>query len=584
MFRNGSPYNLYLIFILIGGFLVRLWGIDFGLPYLYHQDEGMTMNVTLGFGTGDLHPHYFWHPHLIHYSLFFIYGCYFLLGKGLGWFASLSDFERLFFTNPSSFYLIGRFVMGVLFGTATIWATYTLARKVFSRRVALLSAFFMALPFLHVRNSHYMRHDVPVTFFITCCVAAYLGMVSGGRRAAYLGSGFLTGLAISANWNALLLVPLYGVAHLLRVFDRSQPERMSFWHPLLFGGLLMMGLGLFMTSPFVFLDFPSVFKEFGLLVNRALGPGSSAGWSFNLAYAKEILPIGVGWAFLIAACLGLVFVLGHPEKKAIFLILFPLIYYLVFENLESKLPPYVMPLTPFLCILAAVAVEACCSRLTLPQFWKTVLTGSLAGALIFPSAASDIYHNYLLSQKDTRTSAKEWIETHIPPHSVIALERYLAIQAWVPPLAETSGQNEAILKELKLQNPLKGKTREALQRFQIAGPRYELIDISDRESYFPKYENHYDFDALRARGVDYVVLSSFWRDRVTNSPKISRFYQKLDEKAELVKVFHPFRNEKETVAVLYGVHGPFEGLYRFNRPGPTIKIYALHPSAKRGRR
>src|SRR5207245_2101204 len=42
------------------------------------------------------------------------------------------------------------------------------ARELFSRRVALVAAGFLAVAFLHVRDSHFGVTDVPVTFLTVC--------------------------------------------------------------------------------------------------------------------------------------------------------------------------------------------------------------------------------------------------------------------------------------------------------------------------------------------------------------------------------------------------------------------------------
>src|SRR5262249_49500802 len=63
-----------LIVILALALIIRLVGIQFGLPYVYFTDEALLVNHAVAFGTGDLNPHFFGYPSLYMYVLFVIYG------------------------------------------------------------------------------------------------------------------------------------------------------------------------------------------------------------------------------------------------------------------------------------------------------------------------------------------------------------------------------------------------------------------------------------------------------------------------------------------------------------------------------
>src|SRR3989338_423988 len=154
--------HIPIIAILTLAFLVRIIGINFGLPDLYHADEPIIVNHALAYGTGDLNPHFFKVPPLVSYLLFMCYGVYFALGRAVGFFSELEDFQNLFLTDPTNFYLIGRIIFGVLCGTATIYVFYRLLNRFFSRSHALLGSFFLAFAFLHVRDSHYIYADTPL--------------------------------------------------------------------------------------------------------------------------------------------------------------------------------------------------------------------------------------------------------------------------------------------------------------------------------------------------------------------------------------------------------------------------------------
>src|SRR5512141_2904418 len=66
------------------GLGLRLWGINFGLPYTYAPDEAWHMSVWLAMiKNADLNPHWLGYPHLA----FYVHGLVFLI---YGWLGTLA--------------------------------------------------------------------------------------------------------------------------------------------------------------------------------------------------------------------------------------------------------------------------------------------------------------------------------------------------------------------------------------------------------------------------------------------------------------------------------------------------------------
>ena len=55
--------------ILALAFLLRLVGVQFGLPHLYHADEPIVVNHAVAYGAGDFNPHFFKIPPLVKINL-----------------------------------------------------------------------------------------------------------------------------------------------------------------------------------------------------------------------------------------------------------------------------------------------------------------------------------------------------------------------------------------------------------------------------------------------------------------------------------------------------------------------------------
>src|SRR5215207_7959158 len=95
-----------LVAQLIGIFLialgVRLWGIDFGLPYGQIPDETTDVTQSFQIAKGELPPYPF---HRVTWSLFQlpVHGVHFVALKLANLQFSLTDFEAYYYTNRSLF-------------------------------------------------------------------------------------------------------------------------------------------------------------------------------------------------------------------------------------------------------------------------------------------------------------------------------------------------------------------------------------------------------------------------------------------------------------------------------------------------
>src|SRR5262249_46058370 len=159
-----------------------------GVPYAVGIDEPIVVDHALRIlRTGDWNPHVFNYPTLVIYLQAALDIVRFLFGAVAGEWSSLDGLTM------TAVYPTGR-VGAALIGGTGVWLTYRLGVELGSRPVALLAAALMAVRPMHVRESHFVLTDVPMTALMT--LAMWL-MLRAGRRStprAYAWAGAACGL------------------------------------------------------------------------------------------------------------------------------------------------------------------------------------------------------------------------------------------------------------------------------------------------------------------------------------------------------------------------------------------------------
>ena len=195
--------------ILLLAFFLRVWGIGFGLPHLYHADEPIVVNHALNFANGDFNPHFFNIPPLTSYLLFWVYGILFIVGKIAGAWSDSAQFAHLFFRDPTLFYVVGRLFLGVLPSILSIYVLMSWVRQQGrSDFFVHLAGFLFAVCFVHVSDAHYIYADIPLVFAMI--VFFYqLHMVDFSLIRNHIWLGALIGIAAAFKYNGIFLALPY---------------------------------------------------------------------------------------------------------------------------------------------------------------------------------------------------------------------------------------------------------------------------------------------------------------------------------------------------------------------------------------
>ena len=183
---------------------LRLWSIDHGLPYSYNLDErAHFVPHAVAMTGGDLNPGYFINPPLLTYLLA-AYLSVIHLGGVEDWFAN----------DPTAVFTAARMV-SVVFGVATVAATYAAGRAWFGRTAGLVAAAIMAVAFMPVFYSRLALNDGPGV--LPCALALWCSalVLKTGSRNALLAGGAAVGAAASFKYSdGAIVIALVAAAFL----------------------------------------------------------------------------------------------------------------------------------------------------------------------------------------------------------------------------------------------------------------------------------------------------------------------------------------------------------------------------------
>ena len=516
------------------------------------------MERAVRFHQGDLNPRFFNWPSLYMYVVAGAYGLVF------GW--SPDGVAGAFARNPAQFYLVAR-VLTALFGTATLAVLYVTGRLAYGRTVAILAAGLLAVDFLHVRDSHWVTTDVPLTFLVTLATFCALRYWRGGRARDAWAAGLAAGLATSVKYPGGLAFLALLVAHAARHPGRPAWHRLVGRDTVAGAGLAVVGFALgtpfAVLTPVAFLR--GVMDELREVHTVQFGNEADApGYLFHLLYS---LPEAMGWPVYLLAAAGLAWAAAARTAREAVLLAFAVPYLVVIMTWSSRFERYAIPLLPTLTLLAAVAVvrigawvgaRGRRSGWPRPGRIAPAVVLSIAVLLCVPALARVVAYHRLLGRPDTRELGSGWIERQVPPGARIALEPYgVSLPVARRQLREAPG------------------TLAGLQ--QPPPPALAPSPSGREDGYWVVRLETYDLDRLVGDGVEYVVLSGFvyqrHRQACDRHPAPCRFYAELDARAELV--FSASPGVDDATLRVGDIYSPLTRLRERRHPGPPIRIYRL---------
>lgn len=406
-----------LIFIVILGFALRLFGINWDQGFHLHPDERQLIFVAdqINFFK-NLNPNFFNYGSLPVYLL-----------KG-----SAQLFDLILPTSLATYdgmLFLGRY-FSILADLGTIYLIFKISLLLFKdRKIALFSSFFYAIAFFPIQNSHFFIVDTFLTFFITLLIFALLRYLKKPIPQDVVLIAFAAACAATTKITAVLFLPFIALVLFVKTKTLKDISIFSFFF-LLFSFLFM---------PYAYLNWQKFLQDISLQLQLSSNPYI---FPYTLQYVatvpyfyylKNIFLWGLGPVIAGLSILGLFFIIRNlfvrvkdqvslNTKYVMLTTLFYLFYFLVVGRSAVKFMRYMLPMYPFFAILAGYSFSKLAGggvkTSTGPvKFIATslILVFAVFWALMFVG---------IYSHKHTRIAATEWIHQNIPAGSAIAVEHW----------------------------------------------------------------------------------------------------------------------------------------------------------------
>jgi hypothetical protein len=553
--------------------VLRSIGLQYGLPAVYNPDEVAIMSRALSFAKGTLNPHNFLYPTFYFYVLFAWVGIYLAFVWVTGRVDSIASLQRLYFLDPTGIYTAGR-ALGVAAGTATVALLYRLAARLTDQRTALAAAIFLAVAPLHVRDSHYVKHDVPATLAI---VVAYLAIVrvwpcarhDGPNRRNTILAGAACGMAFSTHYYCVFLAIPLAIA----IVSGWRSRGVSASLRELTIGAIASAFVFFLLSPFLLVEPATAIRDVianrEIVIDRAVTSGAFAP---ARRYLEMLSADAAGLPIALLGIAGVIGMLANAPSRAALLLAFPLPFLLFISN-TAPASRYLNPVLPFLAIFAAWTVTALAARFraSAAVFWILVLAAAAPG--LRTSIATDLF----MRRDDTRTLAQRYIESYLPQGTTILTQPYSAA---LQPSRE--GLVEALTRNLGSAEAASIKFQLQLSLDPYPAPSYRLLYLGrgglDAEKIYVDPSSLAGSDAiaaLRRLGVAYVLIKRYNKP----DPETLPFLTVLAREGRRLAEFSPYRagdvGGTATQADPFLHNTDARIVDELERPGPPLELWQI---------
>ena len=560
---------------LIGIFLialgVRLWGIDFGLPYGQIPDETADITTSFQIARGQL-PTYPFHRVAWPLLQLPLHGVHFAALKLTNSQYSLADFEATYYTQRSTFIMTARIAMALLCALCII-PLYAIGYDLTERHTGgLLSALVFAVHPAQAYLAHTGLPDALATVFAAISLWAALRIARTGQPRWYIIGGLATALALLLRLQLVTIGGALLVGHLVYGLRQAPTQRSLVVTRL--GWLIAGGLiGLVVFNPLFVLDPAAVLKDFqfilserlvGTYQNDAHAQTSLANSFYNLQQNLMLPVIFMRPIVMLGAFLGIVFGVLNRNIRVLIVVVFACFALPILTTPGPRITFWLGLAIP----CAALVSYAVISLAAYPRGRRPA--AAMAVIVVAWCSVETIKINTVFSQPTTQELAYEYITTQWPAETAI-LEGDPFVYS--VPLSRTVGSMERIAAVESL---------PASYDFFLKNPdliRQPAYDVYGSE-YRTEIESEDDLTQFLAdNAIEYVIEVEWCQGQITYGNLSDLTFPLITpavlDSLTLVQTFSPFAVDTCVQPIENRTHMEYMRLWEWVRPGPIIRLYSV---------
>ncbi|MCX5867895.1 MAG: glycosyltransferase family 39 protein [Proteobacteria bacterium] len=404
----------YLAFIILVSILLRLNGLEMALPY-FHSDGGDVVPVAYNIVKN----------HDFDYKIYKYGGFYFYLSAIyfyiificiwiLNWFSIplkeiINSYSLQSDTTLSLFYFSK--YLSFLIGITTIIATYFIAKILFNKKVALLSAFLLAIHPLHILQSQLANVDISLLLWVLLSFYCSIKILNSPNIIYYILSSIFIGLSMSTKYYFFGIFPLL-VCHILKNKKDNKINVKSIFNPKMIISIYLIIIVFIVTNPyFVFKLYEIIKKPLQLILSLTLTP------RFNNNLLSKLM-MGIVYQILFSSIvlnipIFILFIIGMKNIKIynvnyflIFLLSVGIYMILFILIIKYPFPQYLLPILPFVIIICSYYIF---EKKYLKNYLNVIKYLLLIFGIIY--SLSDIIMPHYRSIINSHLQMGKWIES-----------------------------------------------------------------------------------------------------------------------------------------------------------------------------
>ncbi|MCE5300006.1 MAG: DUF2298 domain-containing protein [Spirochaetia bacterium] len=312
-------------------------------------------------------------------------------------------------------YIGGARAISGIFDTGTIVFIFLTALLFFGPGTAILAALILGFMPLHIHSAHFFTVDTFTAFFVAGGVYFAARIYKYGRLADYIVAGVLYGMALASKSAAIPMAFAVITAHLMRFFGMKaktraeKAEKNGMWLFLAWAAVVAFA-AFFICMPHALLDFEKFMQDQNAQKNILITGTGDVPYNRQyinttpfIFYIKNLVLYTMGIPAASLAWLGIGFYLiaffkklfqGKFEHREILLLFSWMIpYFLVVGGSFAKFNRYMLPLTPFLALIAAKFAVDIYNWVKDKKIGAFIMAVVIAGSVFYGLAFMNVYTN-----------------------------------------------------------------------------------------------------------------------------------------------------------------------------------------------